>query len=432
VIVGTSTGGLIALMMVKLNLNVDECIDQYRRLSRQIFGQPNAIGKWTAGFAKPRYSGELVRRFVVELIRQSQPGHGEELMMEDNHGDDGVHCSVVCRELENNWTNAWKPEPVFLCSHKCRTQPGARYRLCKMCDAACATSAAPTYFESRKLLNKILVDGGFGETNNPSSAAFEHYRIENKSWSLPLSQRLIWLNIGTGSPQPHTTATRSKRPMWTWFIPKFLLNPYHVVNDMQKMATESERVVSVMKRLAKESHGYLQYSRFSADNGLHLIGLDDYEKVDDNTLEDLTRKYLRSASIQADLAATAHSLAVEYQARRVAIRKGSELNSPIRGSPIPSIMSPSSLRVPHPTSPIFPDDLSVQDLPALSRQVATDEASEPPRTPRPETAQPVPGHLQEGSQRFDTVVGSGDQFVEGRPRLTIRINDEVVRGDRFM
>lgn len=431
-IIGTSTGGLIALMMVKLNLNVDQCIDQYRRLSRQIFGQPNWIGKWSAGLVKPRYSGELVRRFVVDLIRQSQPGHGEELTMENNDGEGGVQCTVVCRELENNWTNAWKPEPVFLCSHKCRTQPGARYRSCKMCDAACATSAAPTYFEARKILNKILVDGGFGGTNNPSSVAFEHYRKENNSWSLPQSKRLIWLNIGTGSPQPHPSATRSKRPMWTWLIPKFLLSPYHMVNDMQKMATESEGVVTVMKRLAKDSHGYLQYSRFSANNGLHLIGLDDYQKVDDNTLEDLTNKYLRGLSIQNELDATAHALAVEYKARRVAIRRGSQRNSPIPSSPIPSILSPNSLRAPRPTSPIFPDDLSVQDLPALSRAVQTDEASEPPRTPRPETVQPVPGHLQQGSERFDTVFGSGGQFVERRPLLTIRINDEMVRGDAFM
>lgn len=430
VIVGTSTGGLIALMIVKLNLDVDKCIDQYQILSRQIFSKPNSLGKWTVGFVRPRYSGQLVRSFVIDLIQQSRGGDGEDLMMEDNHGGSGVHCSVLCRELENNWTKARKSEPVFLCSHKCRMQPGTTYKHCKMCDAACATSAAPTYFEARKVLNKVLVDGGFGETNNPSTAALEHYRIEDRSWSLPLSEKLLWLNIGTGSPQPHMSAKRSKRPLWTWLIPNFLLDPYHLMNDMQKMATDSEQVVKNMKRLAKESHGYLQYSRFSADNGLHMIGLDDYEKVDDATIEDLTNKYLARHEVQAELTATAHNLANEYKQRRVAIRKASELNSPIPRSPTPSFISPTSVHVSQLTSPIFPDDLSIQDLPALSRAVATDEASEPPRTPQPAQAQAVPVHLQTGSQRFDTF-GSGQQFPESRPRLTIRINDETMRSDAF-
>jgi hypothetical protein len=429
VIVGTSTGGLIALMMVKLDLDVDECIDQYRRLSQQIFGKPNSIGKWTAGLVKPRYSGKLVRRFVVELTRESTQGGGGSLTMENTRGDGAVQCSVVCRELEKSWPNARKPEPVFLCSHRCRPQPTPTYKHCLMCDAACATSAAPTYFARQELLNRILVDGGFGETNNPSTAALEHYRIEKKSWSLPLDERILWVNIGTGSPQPHMSATRSKRPAWTWLIPNFLLDPYHLMNDMQKMATDSEQVVRNMKRLAKESHGYLEYSRFSADNGLHLIGLDDYEKVDDGGIEDLTNTYLRRLPIQTDLDALAVSLASEYKARRVALRKGSQLNSPIPSSPIPgstspSIVSPTSPCVAQAAAPMFPDDLSVQDMPALSRAVPTDEASEPPRTPRPERVQHVPAHLQEGSERFDTVVGSGGQFVEGRPRLTIRINDE--------
>lgn len=427
VIVGTSTGGLIALMMVKLNLSVDECIYQYQALSRQIFGKPKTIGKWTAGIVKPRYSGKLVRRFVVELTQASDPGRDEELTMEDTRGDDGVQCTVVCRELESKWPNAWKPEAVFLCSHKCRPQPTATYKLCKMCDAACATSAAPTYFKPRNVLNKILVDGGFGETNNPSNAAFDHYRIDDRSWSLPLSKRLLWLNLGTGSPQPGMSATHSKRPMWTWLVPNFLLDSYHKMNDMQKMATDAEKVVKSMRCLAKETHGYLQYSRFSANNGLHLIGLDDYKKVDDGTIEKLTKAYLCQSHIQSDLDAIAVLLAVEYKARRFPVRKDSERNSAIPGSPNPGILSPDSLRARQPTSPIFPDDLSVQDLPGLLRGLPTDEASEPPRTPRAEPVQAVPGNLHEGAKRFDTVVGSGGQFAEGRLRLTIRVNDEEVR-----
>lgn len=438
VIVGTSTGGLIALMMVKLDLDVDECIDQYQRLSRQIFSKPNSIGKWTAGLFHPRYSGKLLTRFVIELTRKSAQPRGENLTMENTRGDNGVQCSVVCHELEKFRPHARKPEPVFLCSHRCRPQPSSAYRHCKVYDAACATSAAPTYFKRKELLNRILVDGGFGETNNPSFVALDHYRIKNKSWTLPRKERLLWLNIGTGSlPQPYKIATPPKRPAWFWLIPDFLLEPYQLVNDLQKMATDSDHVVRHMNTLARETHGDLEYSRFSADNGLHLIGLDDYKKVEDGSIKKLTNTYLRRPSIQRDLGTLALSLASAYKARRVAMRKGSELNSPIPSSRIPgspnrTVLSPISPRAPQSAAPIFPDDLSVQDLPALSRAIPTDEASEPPRTPRPEQVQPVLGDSKEGPRGFDTVVGSGCQFSGGRPRLTIRINDEEVRGDAFM
>ena len=448
VIVGTSTGGLIALMMVKLGLGVDDCIDEYRRLSKQIFGKPNVLGKWTVGFVKPRYSGQLVRKFVIELISSARKGHGEEFMMENNNYDDGVDCSVLCRELENNWRKARIDEPVFICSHKCRPQA------CRMCDAACATSAAPTYFEAKKILNKILVDGGFGNTNNPSYAAFNHYRMENKSWSR--SEKLIWLNIGTGSPQPNTTTADPKRPMWTRLFPDFLLNSYQLMNDMQKMATDSEEVVGFMERLARESHGDIQYSRYSANNGLHLIGLDDYAKVDDGTIERYTNTYLADPAVQFKLKATAIAIAAEYKARHFGpTNNASQINPAISNSPIPNIgvtnpipnsplraplpqsepSSPSSaLRTPQPqsqpSSPIFlPDDLSVQDLPTYTRSLPTDEASSPPRTPRPEHVQPVPAHLRETSKPSNTLAESGGQFAtrteQGeRPRLTIRLNSE--------
>jgi patatin-like phospholipase/acyl hydrolase len=36
-ICGTSTGGLIAIMLGRLHMTVDECIDEYKKLSARIF-----------------------------------------------------------------------------------------------------------------------------------------------------------------------------------------------------------------------------------------------------------------------------------------------------------------------------------------------------------------------------------------------------------
>ena len=42
-IVGTSTGGLIAVMLGRLHMTIDECIQQYENLSSRLFG------KWQLG-----------------------------------------------------------------------------------------------------------------------------------------------------------------------------------------------------------------------------------------------------------------------------------------------------------------------------------------------------------------------------------------------
>src|SRR5687767_3226293 len=39
---GTSTGGLIAIMLGRLGMTVDECIDAYLHLSKEIFGRRRA------------------------------------------------------------------------------------------------------------------------------------------------------------------------------------------------------------------------------------------------------------------------------------------------------------------------------------------------------------------------------------------------------
>lgn len=81
-------GSLIALMIVKLGMTVDECIEQYEMLSRQIFGKPHLIGKRTGGFGTTKYSGNRMRGLVVELIKSKDESH--DYRMEDTSGHHGL------------------------------------------------------------------------------------------------------------------------------------------------------------------------------------------------------------------------------------------------------------------------------------------------------------------------------------------------------
>ena len=81
-VAGTSTGSLMTLMLVKLDLSVDECIAQYKDLARSIFSHRTLTGRLTAGLSKSRYSGKRLAEEIRRLVASS--GFDEDLKMDDN------------------------------------------------------------------------------------------------------------------------------------------------------------------------------------------------------------------------------------------------------------------------------------------------------------------------------------------------------------
>ena len=69
-VAGTSTGGLIAIMLGKLGMTVDQCIDAYYRLSASIFGKKHLRARLSGGLATAKYSGSGMRCCVRDLIHE--------------------------------------------------------------------------------------------------------------------------------------------------------------------------------------------------------------------------------------------------------------------------------------------------------------------------------------------------------------------------
>ena len=67
---GTSTGGLIALMLVKMGMTVDECIDQYEKLSKDIFGHKHFRGRLTGGMGPAKYKGKRLDGCIRKTLRE--------------------------------------------------------------------------------------------------------------------------------------------------------------------------------------------------------------------------------------------------------------------------------------------------------------------------------------------------------------------------
>lgn len=75
-IVGTSTGGLIAVMLGRIHMTVDQCIEQYEVLSSRIFGKlqlAGQAGRLTKGmFSSPFYSTDTLQVAVKSVLELRQ------------------------------------------------------------------------------------------------------------------------------------------------------------------------------------------------------------------------------------------------------------------------------------------------------------------------------------------------------------------------
>ena len=67
-VAGTSTGGLIAIMLGKLGMSLEESIQAYRDLSRRIFEKRHIRGWITHGLAPTKYCGSHFERQIKDLI----------------------------------------------------------------------------------------------------------------------------------------------------------------------------------------------------------------------------------------------------------------------------------------------------------------------------------------------------------------------------
>jgi hypothetical protein len=86
-ITGTSTGGLIAIMLGKLGMTVQECIKAYHDLSKKIFGKKHIRGAMTGGLGPTRYSGTRLRDTVRRLLE----GRNFDPDLDIIHDDQAVH-----------------------------------------------------------------------------------------------------------------------------------------------------------------------------------------------------------------------------------------------------------------------------------------------------------------------------------------------------
>ncbi|CZR65628.1 uncharacterized protein PAC_15528 [Phialocephala subalpina] len=199
-IAGTSTGGLIAIMLSRLRMTVDECLEEYTILGNEVFGRPRAKRVFIPRSLKldslEARTGRLER--MLRTIVESK-GSKESVDKIDHFASRPDSCRTIVVTVRKSSSSS---VPYLLRTYNHPTageefdplerNPGDPLD-CSVWEAARATSAAPTYFKAVRIKGQKFLDGGL-VSNNPT------WLVMNEVCQMHGSRDSIdlCLSIGTG------------------------------------------------------------------------------------------------------------------------------------------------------------------------------------------------------------------------------------------
>ncbi|GIC94699.1 uncharacterized protein Aud_002028 [Aspergillus udagawae] len=241
---GTSTGGLIAIMLGRLEMDVDECISAYIELIRVIFeGKLNLLPVGGTGKIKSRFDSRKLRDAIMDVAAR--------------HGVNGTEPFNDGRE---RGTKVLAEEPDIPAT---------------ICEAALATSAATGFFTPVLIGPRCFVDGALGANNPVDEVEGEASNIwcPDTGDLKPLVK--CFISIGTGNP-----GKRAIEDNLFKFFSKTLV----------AISTETEE--TERKFIARWAGHFNQkrFFRFNVEQGLQNVGLTEYKEQ--GLIEAATHEYI--------------------------------------------------------------------------------------------------------------------------------------------
>ncbi|KAJ1329894.1 cGAMP-activated phospholipase [Microdochium nivale] len=267
---GTSTGGIIAIMLGRLGMTVDECIRAYKNLAQHAFTMKRTTllpaspaGAFSAKALEAAIK-RTVREFCVEPECLGRRRQGQSTTETCPHGE-ALFRSTSCTKttvLAITKDNIDTLPTLFNTSDTSAGLSG-----CTIWQVARATSAATTFFKPIKLGRDEIefVDAGFGY-NNPCEVL-----IDEAKRQFPGREQMQVLSIGTGLGDVVTIGNTR----------------ISIIKALKKMATSSKRVATTLQSRHGESD---LYCRFNVEQGLQDVTLSDWEKS--STISAHTHNYL--------------------------------------------------------------------------------------------------------------------------------------------
>ncbi|KDQ16906.1 hypothetical protein BOTBODRAFT_219380 [Botryobasidium botryosum FD-172 SS1] len=284
-IAGTSTGGLIAIMLGRLQMTVDECIKSYNELAKVVFTSENHEGTIA------RYDGKVLADCIKKIVNQRT--QNSDATMLDEQGKCKVFVVAVRSESVNN------EAPVHIRTFTNKKMP-THYSNTnwKIWQAGRATSAAPTYFDQMVVDGYNYTDGGLG-ANNPILELL----AEVSSVYGPLRPIGCLLSIGTGIAPNVSLGDPTDGP---------IRGILHIGQAVAALATNCERTRDTFESASLPylpKQGEEKYWRFNVaistkdtkpgiPNYESIIELDDYKNMD--AFVEKTKEYLKGQTLAVE------------------------------------------------------------------------------------------------------------------------------------
>ncbi|KAJ4508075.1 hypothetical protein HRR83_005654 [Exophiala dermatitidis] len=312
-ICGTSTGGLIAIMLGRFGMSVEECIKQYDSLAQRIFSKRKWAGYLTKNLLGDKYSSKPLRQCVKELAEMYADKGDASMRCEPDVRK--IPCTVITCRLHPK-TREPMNEPTFLCSHTCESGLEAL-----IWEAAHATTAAPTYFGDCwiEAAQGSYIDGGVGY-NNPTYSTYNHYSDEAARNLEPKARGVVsghyrFVSIGTGQrsekeadtgPQSKTAVKRPRRGFRAIVRSRIGLFKVLVHNT-----TRSDKDDGLIRALGDA----IDYVRLEGAKGVHKFPLDASDPTSMARMRKLTEEWIASAEGKHQIGQAASKLAEHYESR---------------------------------------------------------------------------------------------------------------------
>lgn len=250
-------------MLGRLRMTLDECQAAYTLLSETIFtpvhnpADPRRLYKYLK--ASGKFENAPLENSMKSTIWSKQLH--EDSLLKDKDPD---ACKVfVCATRGEDGSLA------VLRSYESRRHDPL-YEICKIWEAARATSAASTFFEPIQIgqNHQLFVDGALTGSNNPVRTA----NVESRDiW--PNADKLI-LSVGTGAAPGHAVTG----------------NLLELANRLKDMVTDSEKTNRSFRMENNEMVRNGRLYRFNVMLGLANIGLEEHGAI--NKIATYTDNYL--------------------------------------------------------------------------------------------------------------------------------------------
>ncbi|KAJ5460999.1 uncharacterized protein N7458_002551 [Penicillium daleae] len=251
---GTSTGGLLAIMLGRLHMTVDECIDKYTSLSDEVF-EKKSHRVTIRGKIQGRFDAAKLEQKIKQML--ADRGFDQDTLLKDSPDS-------CCKIHLLDSTKIWQA---------CR-----------------ATSAATSFFDPITIgpFNEEFVDGALG-ANNPVYALWNQAQ---DVWGDRLWGGLKCLvSIGTGMPTLNPVRD-DVLGIWT---------------TLKELATETEKTGEQFRRDKSSLDDEGRYYRFNVDHGLEHIGLEESKKKKE--MAAATSRYIGLQAVFKQMKACANNLA---------------------------------------------------------------------------------------------------------------------------